>query len=159
MLLHRCQERVAELEADGARLDWIIDHATYVGGGHGGIYSFGVTLDHEHGMMRAAIDEIESVERSAVMTVLPTRICAGCGHTDMPMAAATDWTADDTGFDRVSRRPSSRAMPPVPSVMVIPAEVLAVEVSTKRPAVPPSLTMEAVTPLGVLPVLVLLIFP
>ena len=64
----------------------------------------------------------------------------------MPIAAAADMVADEMGFERVSRKPNSRAAPPVPSVMVAPVDPALFAVTTRRPAVPPSLTMVAVTP-------------
>lgn len=45
---------LAELERDRERLDWIEEHATSHGGGKG--FTYFVPVDHELGMLRAAID-------------------------------------------------------------------------------------------------------
>lgn len=52
-----------EARRDTERLDWLEDHSTYQGGGSGGTYSWSTPLDHEMGMMRAAIDAAMGGER------------------------------------------------------------------------------------------------
>ena len=92
------------------------------------------------------------------MTVSPTRMVAGVVD-DSPSAMAAACVADVRGLLRESRRPISRAMPPVPSLSVMPVAPLAVALSTSRPAVPPSLTMVALTPVGDTPVFASFSFP
>lgn len=51
---------LATEEPDVARLEWLEDNMTYIGGGNGGTYSFFSPADLEHGLLRAAIDAARS---------------------------------------------------------------------------------------------------
>jgi hypothetical protein len=54
--LDRKLYRLAELERDKARLDWLDEHMSFHGGGSGGTYSFTTPADVEGGLLRVAID-------------------------------------------------------------------------------------------------------
>jgi hypothetical protein len=48
--------RREKAEADTARLDWLDENVTHIGGGRGGRYTFFTPADCELGMLRDAID-------------------------------------------------------------------------------------------------------